>query len=100
MTLRSCTAVPVHTPYMWQARPLLSGKAVTGLNGIPPAIAAVNRGFMDLTVNVSPFAFGNVGVDTMVAHLKGKAFSKKVTVGFILVDKNNAKKFIRKKKKK
>ena len=73
---------------------------VTGLNGIPPAIAAVNRGFMDLTVNVSPFAFGNVGVDTMVAHLKGKAFSKKVTVGFILVDKNNAKKFIRKKKKK
>lgn len=73
---------------------------VTGLNGIPPAVAAVNRGFMDLTVSVSPFAFGNVGVDTMVSYLSGKGFGKKVLVGHVLVDKNNAKKFIRKKKKK
>ena len=73
---------------------------VTGLNGIPPAVAAVNRGFMDLTVSVSPFAFGNVGVDTMVSYLSGKGFGKKVLVGHVLVDKNNAKKFLRKKKKK
>lgn len=73
---------------------------VTGLNGIPPAVAAVKRGFMDLTVSVSPFAFGNVGVDTMVSYLSGKGFGKKVLVGHVLVDKNNASKFIRKKKKK
>jgi len=73
---------------------------VTGMNGIPPAVAAVNRGFMDLTVGLSPFAFGNVGVDTMVAKLSGKAFGKKVLVGYKLIDKNNAKKFMRKKKKK
>ncbi len=73
---------------------------VTGMNGIPPAVAAVNRGFMDLTVALSPFAFGNVGVDTMVSHLAGKGFGPKVLVNYILVDKSNAKKFIRKKKKK
>jgi ribose transport system substrate-binding protein len=76
------------------------GIVVTGMNGIPPAVAAVNRGFMDLTVSLSPFAFGNVGVDTMVAKLSGKSFGKKVLVGYKLVDKSNAKKFIRKKKKK
>ena len=73
---------------------------VTGMNGIPPAVAAVNRGFMDLTVALSPFAFGNVGVDTMVSHLSGKGFGPKVLVNYVLVDKTNAKKFIRKKKKK
>lgn len=72
---------------------------VTGMNGIPPAIAAVNRGFMDLTVALSPIAFGNVGVDTMVSHLSGKGFGKKVLVSHVLVDKGNAKKFMRKKKK-
>jgi len=73
---------------------------VTGMNGIPPAVAAVNRGFMDLTVGLSPFAFGNVGVDTMVAKLSGKGFGKKVLVGYVLIDKGNAKKFMRPKKKK
>jgi ribose transport system substrate-binding protein len=76
------------------------GIVVTGMNGIPPAVAAVNRGFMDLTVSLSPFAFGNVGVDTMVAKLSGKSFGEKVLVGYKLVDKSNAKKLIRKKKKK
>lgn len=73
---------------------------VTGMNGIPPAVAAVNRGFMDLTVGLSPFAFGNVGVDTMVARLSGKSFGEKVLVGYVLINKNNAKKFMRPKKKK
>lgn len=73
---------------------------VTGMNGIPPAVAAVNRGFMDLTVALSPIAFGNVGVDTMVSHLGGKGFGPKVLVSHVLVDKGNAKKFMRKKKKK
>lgn len=72
---------------------------VTGMNGIPPAVAAVNRGFMDLTVALSPFAFGNVGTDTMVAKLTGKDFGKKVLVSHALVEKSNAKKFMRKKKK-
>ncbi len=71
---------------------------VTGMNGIPPAVAAVNRGFMDLTVALNPVAFGNVGVDTMVAYLSGKGFGPKVLVSHVLVDKANAKKFMRKKK--
>lgn len=73
---------------------------VTGMNGIPPAVAAVNRGFMDLTVALSPIAFGNVGTDTMVAKLSGKEFGNKVLVSHVLVDKSNAKKFMRGKKKK
>ena len=89
---------------MGAAQAVAAGKTndiiVTGMNGIPPAVAAVNRGFKDLTVALSPFAFGNVGVDTMVSHLYGKGFGPKVLVNYVLVDKANAKKFIRKKKKK
>jgi hypothetical protein len=36
----------------------------------------------------------------MVAKLSGKGFGKKVLVGYKLIDKANAKMFIRKKKKK
>lgn len=72
---------------------------VTGMNGIPPAIAAVNRGRLDLTVALNPVAWGKLGIDTMSAHLTGKKFDKKVFVGHALVDKSNAKNFMRKKKK-
>ena len=48
------------------------------MNGIPPARFAVKRGTMGLTVALNPVAWGNLGINTMDAQLKGKAFDKKV----------------------
>ncbi len=71
---------------------------VTGMNGIPPAVRAVRKGAMDLTVVLNPVQWGFLGVNTMNAYLSGKTFDRKVFVGHALVDKTNVDKFIRKKK--
>lgn len=71
---------------------------VTGMNGIPPAVRAVKKGAMDLTVVLNPVRWGFLGVNTMNDHLAGKKFDRKVFVGHALVDKTNVDKFIRKKK--
>lgn len=70
---------------------------VTGMNGIPPAVMAVKRGAMDLTVALNPVAWGNLGIDTMDAQLKGKKFDKYVYVDHVLVDGSNVDKFMPKK---
>ncbi len=72
---------------------------VTGMNGIPPAVRAVKRGAMDLTVVLNPVKWGFLGANTMAARLSGKKFDARVYVGHSLVDKTNVDKFIRKKKK-
>ena len=69
---------------------------ITGMNGIPPAIKAVAKGSMDLTVALNPVAWGILGANTVDATLSGKKFDRKVYVGHALVDKTNAAKFIRK----
>jgi ribose transport system substrate-binding protein len=77
----------------------LKGKViVTGMNGIPPARFAVKRGTMGLTVALNPVAWGNLGIETMDAQLKGKAFDKKVFVKHLLVDSSNVDKLLPKKK--
>ncbi len=78
---------------------LKSKVIVTGMNGIPPAVRAVKRGKMDLTVVLNPVAWGILGANTMDAHLSGKKLDARVYVGHALVDKTNVDKFIRKKKK-
>jgi ribose transport system substrate-binding protein len=72
---------------------------VTGMNGIPPAVNAVKKGNMDLTVVLNPIEWGTLGVNTMNAQLSGKKFDARVYVGHVLVDKTNVDKFVRKKKK-
>ncbi len=77
----------------------MKGKVVvTGMNGIPPARFAVKRGDMGLTVALNPVAWGQLGVNTMDAQLKGKKFDKKVYIGHVLVDSSNVDKFLPKKK--
>ncbi len=78
---------------------LKSKVIVTGMNGIPPAVRAVKRGKMDLTVVLNPVAWGILGANTIEAHLSGKKLDRRVYVGHALVDKTNVDKFIRKKKK-
>lgn len=67
---------------------------VTGMNGIPPALRAVQRGEMDLTVLLNPMRWGQLGVDTMHAHLTGKKPEGRVNVEHVLVDKTNIDKFL------
>ena len=72
---------------------------VTGMNGIPPAVRAVKRGAMDLTVALNPVRWGILGADTMDGHFKGRKHDPRVYVEHVLVDKSNVDKFIRPKKK-
>ncbi len=71
---------------------------VTGMNGIPPAVRAVKRGAMDLTVVLNPVKWGILGADTMDGYFKGRKHDPRVYVGHVLVDKTNVDKFIRPKK--
>ena len=76
-----------------------SSVIVTGMNGIPPAVRAVKRGAMDLTVVLNPVKWGFLGADTMDAYFKGRKHDPRVYIGHVLVDKSNVDKFIRPKKK-
>jgi len=62
---------------------------VTGLNGVPPALAAVRRGDLALTVELNPATWGRVGVDTMATWLKGERGADRVDVPHLLIDRAN-----------
>ena len=62
---------------------------ITGMNGVPPALRAIKSGAIDLTVELNPFAWGQLGVDTMVRYLKGDKPSGAVPVDYVLIDKTN-----------
>jgi ribose transport system substrate-binding protein len=64
---------------------------VTGLNGVPPAIAAVKKGEVSLTVELSSVKWGTLGVNTMKGFLDGAAPKGQVNVEHMLVDKTNVK---------
>jgi ribose transport system substrate-binding protein len=65
--------------------------AITGLNGIPPAIRAVKAGDIGMTMALNPVAWGQLGVETMDGYLKGRipAGTKLVNVKHLLVDSRN-----------
>jgi ribose transport system substrate-binding protein len=60
---------------------------VTGMNGVPPAVAAVKRGELGLTVDLNPVKWGILGVDTMASWLKGDHAIKKVYIKHLLITK-------------
>lgn len=63
--------------------------AVTGMNGIPPALKAVKDGTMAMTVVLNPFAWGELGVDVLDGYLHGKKYTQKVYIKHVLVDRSN-----------
>ncbi len=67
-----------------------TGKAgkvlITGMNGIPPAMAALRKGDLALTVELSPQRWGRLGIDTMDKWLKGDHSFDRVNVPHVLVD--------------
>jgi ribose transport system substrate-binding protein len=64
---------------------------VTGMNGVPPALAAVKRGELGLTVDLNPVKWGNLGVNTMKAYLDGNPPKGPVSPEHVLIDKTNVK---------
>ena len=59
---------------------------VTGMNGVPPAVAAVKRGELGLTVELNPVVWGKLGVDTMAAYLDGTPPEQQVFIEHRLID--------------
>ncbi len=68
---------------------------ITGMNGIPPALKAVQAGNLGLTVELNPVGWGQLGVDTMLNYLKGEKPSGVVTAPHLLVDKHNVEQVLR-----
>ena len=66
----------------------LTGKIViTGLNGVPPAKAAVAAGELGMTVEINPVAWGKLGVDTMAKWLAGDHGFDRVNIGHTIIDR-------------
>jgi ribose transport system substrate-binding protein len=62
---------------------------ITGMNGIPPAMAALRKGDLALTVELNPQRWGRLGIDTMDKWLKGDHSFDRVNVPHVLVDSKN-----------
>ena len=62
---------------------------VTGMNGVPPAVRAVARGNLDLTVALNPVAWGKLGVDTAKRVIGGETLKQRVFLNHLLVDSSN-----------
>jgi ribose transport system substrate-binding protein len=62
---------------------------ITGMNGVPPAMAAVRNGEIGLTVQLNPVAWGQLGVDTMDAIFEGDMPEQRVFIDHRLVDADN-----------
>lgn len=60
---------------------------VTGLNGVPPAKAAVAAGELGMTVELNPVVWGTLGVDTMARWLAGDHGFDRVNVGYQIIDR-------------
>lgn len=68
----------------------MAGRVViTGLNGIPPALAAIRRGDVGLTVDLNPVAWGRLGIETMDAYLRGQRGATQVNIEHRLIDRTN-----------
>jgi ABC-type sugar transport system substrate-binding protein len=63
--------------------------AVTGMNGIPPALRAVGDGTLSLTVELNPVNWGRLGVDVLAGYLKGEKYKQQVFIKHELIDAKN-----------
>lgn len=68
-------------------------KAVVGVDGTPPAVAAILAGEMTATVRQESAAQGQKAVEVVVAFLSGESIEKRYTLPFTLINSDNAKDF-------
>ncbi|MCL4800627.1 MAG: substrate-binding domain-containing protein [Burkholderiales bacterium] len=62
---------------------------VTGMNGIPPALRAVQDGSLAMTVELNPVDWGRLGVDVLAGYLKGEKYKQQVFIKHVLIDSKN-----------
>jgi ribose transport system substrate-binding protein len=62
---------------------------VTGMNGVPPALRAVQDGSLALTVELNPLTWGRIGVDRLNDYFKGAKLEKQVFIPHTLIDHTN-----------
>jgi ribose transport system substrate-binding protein len=62
---------------------------VTGMNGVPPALRAVQDGSLTMTVELNPVLWGRLGVDVLAGYLKGEKYQQQVFIKHVLVDSSN-----------
>jgi len=62
---------------------------VTGMNGVPPALRAVQDGSLAMTVELNPVQWGQLGVDVLAGYLKGEKFKQQVFIKHVLIDSKN-----------
>lgn len=62
---------------------------ITGMNGVPPAVRAVARGNLDLTVALNPVAWGMLGIRTAKRVMAGDMPKHGVYLNHLLVDSSN-----------
>jgi ABC-type sugar transport system substrate-binding protein len=63
--------------------------AVTGMDGIPDALAAVKSGAMSATVAQYPYIIGQLGVEACLAAMRGKSVPANVAAPVQVVTKEN-----------
>jgi ribose transport system substrate-binding protein len=63
--------------------------AVTGMNGVPPALRAVKEENLAMTVELSPVEWGRLGVDVLAAFLKGDKVEPRVFIKHVIIDSAN-----------
>ena len=68
------------------------------MSGVPPALAAVAKGEVDMTVVLNPVAWGRV--DVMNRYLKGERPKQRVFIKHILAVNSNALKYMPPKRRK
>jgi ribose transport system substrate-binding protein len=62
---------------------------ITGMNGVPPAVRAVARGNLDMTVALNPVAWGMLGIKTAKRVMAGDMPKHGVYLNHLLVDSTN-----------
>jgi ribose transport system substrate-binding protein len=63
--------------------------AVTGMNGVPPALHAVKDGNLAMTVELNPVEWGRLGVDVLATYLKGEKVEPRVFIKHVIIDNSN-----------
>ena len=63
--------------------------AVTGMNGVPPALRGVKEGAIALTIELNPVTWGRLGVDVLAGYLKGEKYQQQVFIKHELIDSKN-----------
>lgn len=59
---------------------------VTGFDGAPDALQQVRDGRLDMTIALQPFQWGQLGLETMVAYLRGEEVGDFVEIETTLID--------------